>query len=157
MEDAPSLLKIPKSECPDIWIRLTFFARKVLRQLNPTTRVLVKGNAPGGRRQASGNKKREAHRSGASARPMHVHPCCRLQPGGLSPGTQAQNATRVQQEDEPGLWSLHNGLNRSTLHTVVSHCANGWLRPAGLGPNPPARGRARWGRRRPQGSPVGSW
>ena len=22
MEDAPSLLKIPKSECPDIWIRL---------------------------------------------------------------------------------------------------------------------------------------
>ena len=23
MEDAPSLLKIPKSECPDIWIRLS--------------------------------------------------------------------------------------------------------------------------------------
>ena len=22
MEDAPTLLKIPKSECPDIWIRL---------------------------------------------------------------------------------------------------------------------------------------
>ena len=22
MEDAPSLLKVPKSECPDIWIRL---------------------------------------------------------------------------------------------------------------------------------------
>ena len=24
MEDAPKLLKIPKSECPDIWIRLTW-------------------------------------------------------------------------------------------------------------------------------------
>ena len=45
-------------------------------------------------------------RQGAQLRRVHVHPCCRLRPGRLSPKTQTQDAARVQREDGSGLWSL---------------------------------------------------
>ena len=41
-------------------------------------------------------------RQGAQDRRVHVHPCCRLQPGRLGPQPQTQEAPRVQQEDESG-------------------------------------------------------
>ena len=79
----------------------------------------------------------------ALPRHVHVHPWCRLQPEGLSPDPQAHRATCVQQEDESGLWSLHNGLNRE------ARCP-GWSSGQFL------QFEVEQGRR-PQGSPVGLW
>ena len=106
-------------------------------KLNPATSVSVKGGTSGKRRRTSENKRRRrVHHSGASAERqirsqgpsrqsrqgarlgrVHVHPCCRLQPGRLDPEPQTQDAPRVQQEDESGLWSLHDGLNREARCT----------------------------------------
>ena len=84
-------------------------------KLNPATNVLVKGGTSGKRRRTSENKRRRgAHHSGASAERqimsqgpsrqsrqgprlgrVHVHPCCRVQPGRLEPEPQTQDAPRV--------------------------------------------------------------
>ena len=123
--------ELPSAQHRDVF----FFFHET--QLSPLTSVLVKGGAPGVRRQTSENKNErnsprwrsrerqirsqrpsQQSRKGAQLRRVHVHPCCRLLLlGRLSPEAQAKDATRVQQEDGSGLWSLHDRLNGEARST----------------------------------------
>ena len=141
-----------------------FFCERT--KLSAPTSGSVFGGAPGEHHQTSESKKRGTHPSGATANSLAKErgssACtstravgCGLEGSARDPnsGCCACSAGRRVRPLEPSRWSQR----RSTLHRLVTQRASGTLRPAGLRPDPPARGRAGCGRRRPQGGPLGSW
>ena len=62
---------------------------------------------------------------GARLRRVHVHPCCRLRPVGLNPGTQSLDAARAQ------VFSRRTSASRTVAELTGLVCWHRSSRPAG--------------------------
>ena len=135
-------------DIPSQWLMKT--------KLSPSTNNSVPGSAHGEHHQAAKQQTSVApsqgpsqqSRHGARLKRVHVDPCCWLWPVGLNSRTQTQDAARAQVSSR----KTGHVFQAFTMVTTAKHAAGERL--AGLRPDPPARGRARCGRR-PRRGPVG--